>query len=762
MKFCYNCGKPIVEPGEFCVECGARLSLADVEEGSAAAGRSGERVSAAPYGISGAAGPNRESRSAGSGEAGEAAGLFYRGDSLEPEANQQRAQAETGRNRTQAEASQYRAQPEAGQRRTEPASQYSAQAEDKTGRVYAGSGSGMPPEDDREKPNKKTLYILLGVLLLAVIGLIIFLVLRNRPEEKKDDGNTMVAEYNGNFKVKDESGKVWVETEHIRKVNVLPDEGQQKDDPKNEESTVSEKYVVRVELNDEGRQRLEDATKENIGRNLIIEVNEVIISTTKVTDVITGGTIEIAGGIPEDEAQKILEEIIGETTDTTEAVTDPKEAATDSTEADPSDPQEPVIEGELPITQDQLGMILDVLPHLPKYNDVDPDTKEVTHPGIKNKKDKDGWILGVIFPALSRTADSILVRIRTEGGQGNHCVYDIRNVIAMAEIFTNETVSEKYLSQAAYIMNMDYYDGDAFCSVQNGELDINRDEGDGPSIDVERIVSTKKEIVIYYTYYEAPGASGGLWEAHFSVKDTMPRFSYTKYRGASEKEGGKPEETEPSTKTDNTTENGKTTEAEKTTENDPTASWEVLKSDLEANMDLLEETLSFISKEGGDHYWNTGKKQDGYSDQDLIGSVIGALKWDNRRLREGTKKSGGHTYYTFSQEKVCRMINLLVKEDISAEALPAAVKQYDDHIIDMYSAYGSDWYVRTEVESGMVLSPEDAGEPLSSKVQAFSYENDEILVQFYIYGAGDGESYWTAHFRSDGKGGVYLDSIEPK
>ena len=357
MKFCYNCGKPIVEPGEFCVECGARLSLADVEEGSAAAGRSGERVSAAPYGISGAAGPNRESRSAGSGEAGEAAGLFYRGDSLEPEEGQHRAQAETGRNRAQTEAGQYRAQPEAGQRRTEPASQYSAQAEDKTGRVYAGSGSGMPPEDDKGKPNKKTLYILLGVLILAVI------------EEKKDDGNTMVAEYNGNFKVKDESGKVWVETEHIRKVNVLPDEGQQKDDPKNEESTVSEKYVVRVELNDEGRQRLEDATKENIGRNLIIEVNEVIISTTKVTDVITGGTIEIAGGIPEDEAQKILEEIIGETTDTTEAVTDPKEAATDSTEADPSDPQEPVIEGELPITQDQLGMILDVLPHLPKYND---------------------------------------------------------------------------------------------------------------------------------------------------------------------------------------------------------------------------------------------------------------------------------------------------------------------------------------------------------------------------------------------------------
>ena len=32
MKFCYNCGSPIEEEGAFCVECGAKLSLADVEE----------------------------------------------------------------------------------------------------------------------------------------------------------------------------------------------------------------------------------------------------------------------------------------------------------------------------------------------------------------------------------------------------------------------------------------------------------------------------------------------------------------------------------------------------------------------------------------------------------------------------------------------------------------------------------------------------------------------------------------------------------
>ncbi|MBR3538976.1 MAG: hypothetical protein IKN79_07880, partial [Eubacterium sp.] len=72
------------------------------------------------------------------------------------------------------------------------------------------------------------------------------------------------------------------------------------------------------------------------------------------------------------------------------------------------------------------------------------------------------------------------------------------------------------------------------------------------------------------------------------------------------------------------------------------------------------------------------------------------------------------------------------------------------------------WHVRSRVEGDWVYVPTGAGGPLNSKITKISAEGEGAKVDFYVYGAGEGEDYWTAHFLPDGKGGMYLDSLEPR
>ena len=612
--------------------------------------------------------------------------------------------------------------------------------------------------NDPGEKKKKTNKALVAILILAILGLVIGLVivLVNKGGSEDEGGGSLVAEYNGNFKITDDSGKVWVETKHVSKVTV----------EKEEESAAGEDtYKVRVDLTEDGKKLLEDVTRKNKGKQIYIYIDEVIVSAPVITEAISGGVVEIAGGISKEEANKMRDAIIGDAVNkyTEEVATDPAKQDTEASSGDS------VVDGELSISEPTLGMILDVLPSLPKYNVYDLDAGVMTHPGLKKMKDKDGVLIGAIFPALSQKAESILKEIQTGRGQGDHFMYDVQDVITMSEIFANETVSEKYVSQCAIIINQE--NECALYGVNDGMVDAYDATENGPRIDVERIESSSSEITIYYLYYETPGDSGDHWEAHFTVEGGRPWFDYTKYLGnsggGSGEPGNKNTEKDPAGKETTGKETTETpvteetkTEKEKATEKATEKAAEDAVQILQKDREDLGRLLSFIMCDGN-HFWSNRTKTSGYSDSDAIDSVMSAMNW--ACLSTKTTDIEGKTYYMCPVDAVCRIINLLAKNDITEDELPALIKAKDDRSIEQYREWNpEDWFKRTKVENGMVLSPMEVGEPLSSVLTDIAAEGNGAVVTFYVYGAGEGEEYWLAHFSSDGKGGVYLESIEPK
>ncbi|MBR3538974.1 MAG: hypothetical protein IKN79_07870 [Eubacterium sp.] len=750
MKFCYNCGSPIEEEGAFCVICGAKLSLVNVEESDEGQSAS-EEPDHRPDEDEDALQRAEEEMIRAEEEARRQAEEEARRQA-EEEARRQAKEAarrqaeEAARRRTEQEELRREVKEEAELRRTQEEQNRRSQAAD----VFYSSKES---EEKKKKSNTALWIILLLIIVALAVVLVVVLINANKKnggsEETDDDGGALVAEYNGNFKIADGNGKVWIEAKHVRKVTIEKEGGSGNPTQKDTQTTATEEdtYRVRVELTGEGKKLLEDVTRENKGKQIYIYVNDIVVSAPVIKEVITGGVVEIAGGISKEEAEQIRDGIIGDAVkrNTEELTTDPAKKDTEA----PTDDY--VIEGRLPISEPSLGMILDVLPSLPKYNLTDSDTGEVSHPGLTKMKDKDGVLIGAILPALSQKAESILKEIQTGRGQGDHFMYDVQDVITMSEIFANESVSEEYLDQCMVVVNRENDCG--LYGMVDGMVDAYDATVNGPYIKVERIEAPDAEIMIYYIYGENSGDSGDYWEAHFTVDGGKPWFDYTKYLGNS---GSGSEESGKNTEK-NTTEKGTTEKT--TTEKTEADAVQTLQKDEKD----LGGILSFIMQ-NENPFWSNRQKQSGYTDSDAVDSVMSAMNW--AKLSTQSTEIDGKTYYMCPVDTVCRIINLLAKNDITADELSALIKEQDDTTIEMYRKWngdgGMEWFSRTKVEDGMVLSPMEVGEPLTSEITGIAAEGDGAVVTFLLYGAGEGEDYWLAHFKSDGKDGVYLDSIEPR
>lgn len=109
-----------------------------------------------------------------------------------------------------------------------------------------------------------------------------------------DNGNGFV----GNLEIKDGDGKIWITTDDLKSIEVLPDPDE-----------YSGEYTIEMVLTEEGAEKFENVTSENIGNILPIYVNGECVSYPTVTGCITNGRAQVSGISSLSEAKEIVNTI---------------------------------------------------------------------------------------------------------------------------------------------------------------------------------------------------------------------------------------------------------------------------------------------------------------------------------------------------------------------------------------------------------------------------------------------------------------------
>lgn len=109
-----------------------------------------------------------------------------------------------------------------------------------------------------------------------------------------DNGNGFV----GNLEIKDGDGKIWITTDELKSIEVLPDPDE-----------YSGEYTIEMVLTEEGAEKFAKVTSENIGNILPIYVNGECVSYPTVTGCITNGRAQVSGISSLSEAKEIVNTI---------------------------------------------------------------------------------------------------------------------------------------------------------------------------------------------------------------------------------------------------------------------------------------------------------------------------------------------------------------------------------------------------------------------------------------------------------------------
>ena len=74
-------------------------------------------------------------------------------------------------------------------------------------------------------------------------------------------------------------------------------------------TTGSSEYTVELQLNEKGKEKFAEATRENVGKQISIIYDGEVISSPKVSEAITGGTAYIDGMESYEKAEEIASSI---------------------------------------------------------------------------------------------------------------------------------------------------------------------------------------------------------------------------------------------------------------------------------------------------------------------------------------------------------------------------------------------------------------------------------------------------------------------
>jgi hypothetical protein len=80
-------------------------------------------------------------------------------------------------------------------------------------------------------------------------------------------------------------------------------------------SKYTESSIIAFRLTEEGRQRFESATRENIGRRFVIAIDGVAVEAPVIQDAILGGSGQIEGGFTAEQAAKLAQSMRGHQND---------------------------------------------------------------------------------------------------------------------------------------------------------------------------------------------------------------------------------------------------------------------------------------------------------------------------------------------------------------------------------------------------------------------------------------------------------------
>ncbi len=174
--------------------------------------------------------------------------------------------------------------------------------------------------------------------------------------------------------------------------------------------------------------------------------------------------------------------------------------------------------------------------------------------------------------------------------------------------------------------------------------------------------------------------------------------------------------------------------------------------------EMLRDLLPFINSDGRIPYMSAHAGDIfTLNESDEMDTVLTTLNWNAGSISQGTVEENG-IYYKYSVEDVCKMLNLISKKDLKDEELASKIDQWQN---EYEAKNGALIPGRTKVSGNTVLSPQEAGGPLSAGIDKVDATTDRIDVHYYLEGAGEGvHSYWVAHFSSDDGTGLFLESIE--
>ncbi len=111
--------------------------------------------------------------------------------------------------------------------------------------------------------------------------------------DRMPDSDNLVP-YTVDFRIQDESGKVWITGQHVAKAEASY-------------SAEVDGYVVALALTEEGKALLAQATKENLERKLSIYVENRLIQEPTVTQVIANGECMLTGFSYYEDAQNVAQ-----------------------------------------------------------------------------------------------------------------------------------------------------------------------------------------------------------------------------------------------------------------------------------------------------------------------------------------------------------------------------------------------------------------------------------------------------------------------
>ncbi len=126
--------------------------------------------------------------------------------------------------------------------------------------------------------------------IIAVLSMLV-LFLTGCGSDMKTEGTS----YKGNFEITDEAGKVIVENENLKSASILEDE--------------NAGHCIKITFDEEGTEKLAEATLNNIGKTMYIYVNGNLVSSPTIQAAIKNGEAIIAGFKNGFDAYTIVSEI---------------------------------------------------------------------------------------------------------------------------------------------------------------------------------------------------------------------------------------------------------------------------------------------------------------------------------------------------------------------------------------------------------------------------------------------------------------------